>query len=380
MKFSIYQAFKEALSEADKGVGFVEPNPPVGCVVLDSRNHFLSKGYHKKYGEVHAEVMALKGASLEQLKGGKIFVTLEPCNSFGKTPPCVDLIKSLPVSEVYYICKDPLAQGSRQTLESFGKKVISLEEVTDVELSWRQKRELQQEALHQLDVFLFQFSNVQRPFLVLKSGCSLDGKIALSSGESQWITSESARQAAHLLRAKHSTIMVGAGTVLKDNPTLNIRRKGFEELNTRVVIFDPKGKVQKLSHLKMFQAKTLKQVILLSPTPLLKNKHMLVTHLPLQEPLSLQILNQIFEKLKQEFQMHSILVEGGSGLQGLLLSLDLMDKLHLFVDHSLLGSGLGWSEGLQIDSLSQRMTLQKPFICSHEDYLEILAFFSLTKV
>ncbi len=201
-----------AIELAEKGVGAVNPNPLVGAVVVKN-GRIIGSGYHKRYGELHAERNALKNC-VESPEGAEIYVTLEPCCHHGKTPPCTDAIIENGISKVYVgaMDKNPLVAGKGvEILRSHG-----IEVVTGV---------LKEKCYKQNEVF-FHFIETGRPFVVMKYAMTLDGKIATVSGESKWITGEKARERVHQDRNRYKGIMVGVGTVMADNPMLNCRIKG----------------------------------------------------------------------------------------------------------------------------------------------------------
>lgn len=209
------QYMEMALSLAKKGAGFTNPNPMVGAVIVKD-GKIIGEGYHKKYGEPHAEVNAFSDADErgENTKGATIYVTLEPCFHYGKTPPCVDLVLKKEVSRVVIGTLDPnpLVAGQSVTkMERAGIEVVS--------------GVLKEECLKLNEIF-FQYVTTKKPFVLLKSALSLDGKMATVTGESQWISCEESRREVHELRSVYASIMVGIGTVLADNPSLTCRLEG----------------------------------------------------------------------------------------------------------------------------------------------------------
>ncbi len=201
-----------AIELAEKGVGAVNPNPLVGAVVVKN-GRIIGRGYHEKYGELHAERNALKNC-VESPEGAVMYVTLEPCCHFGKTPPCTEAIIENKVSKVFVGAMDrnPLVAGKGvEILRNNG-----IEVVTGV---------LKEKCYKQNEVF-FNFIESKRPFVVMKYAMTLDGKIATVTGDSKWITGEEARARVHQDRNRYKGIMVGVGTVIADNPMLNCRIEG----------------------------------------------------------------------------------------------------------------------------------------------------------
>lgn len=200
---------RRALELARRGEGHVSPNPMVGCVVVKD-GRIISEGYHEKVGEYHAERNALLRCE-EDPAGADLYVTLEPCCHYGRTPPCTEIIIEKGIGRVFVAALDvnPLVAGKGvQTLRDAG-----IEVVTGI---------LEQEAMDLNEVF-YHFFETHRPFVAMKYAMTLDGKIACYTGDSQWITGETARAYVHHLRKRYSSILVGITTALKDDPMLNCR-------------------------------------------------------------------------------------------------------------------------------------------------------------
>lgn len=198
-----------ALSLAKTIVEQTNPNPPVGAVIVKD-GQTVGMGAHLKAGEAHAEVHAL-GMAGERTKGATLYVTLEPCSHFGRTPPCANLIIEKGVDRVVIATLDPNNKVTGKGVEKLRNSGIQV----DVGI-------LAKEA-HTLNKQFFHYIRAQTPFVTLKSAMSLDGKIATVTGESRWITGEEARKDAHYYRHTHDAILVGVNTVLKDKPHLTTR-------------------------------------------------------------------------------------------------------------------------------------------------------------
>lgn len=201
-----------AIEIAKKGAGKVNPNPMVGAVIVKDER-VIGQGYHKYYGGNHAEVNAFENLS-DNPEGATIYVTLEPCSHYGKTPPCVDKIIANKISKVVVGTLDPNPLVEGRGIKAL--KEAGIEVITGV---------LEEECKKLNEVFM-KYILCKRPFVVLKTAMTLDGKIATESGESKWITSDKSRQEVHKLRNKLSAIMVGVNTVIKDNPELTCRLEG----------------------------------------------------------------------------------------------------------------------------------------------------------
>lgn len=208
---------KRALQLAENGIGRTNPNPLVGAVIVrDGR--IIGEGWHEEYGKAHAEVNAINNAesSGETVKGTTVYVNLEPCCHYGKTPPCTELLIRKEVKRVVIGMLDPnplVAGKGAQRLKDAG---VEIEVATGM---------LEEECRKLNEVFCH-FIQRRRPFIVLKAAMSLDGKIAAPSGESKWITEEAARRDVQLLRNRYSAIMAGVETVIKDDPELTCRLEG----------------------------------------------------------------------------------------------------------------------------------------------------------
>lgn len=212
-----------ALDVAKAGIGQTSPNPVVGAVVVNG-GAVVGLGAHLKAGEPHAEVHAIRMAG-EKARGATVYVTLEPCSHYGKTPPCVDLLIQAGVRRVVIATTDPNPLVAGKGIDKLRRAGIEV----DVGL-------LKEEA-DELNRVFFHYIATKTPFVTLKYACSLDGKIATATGESKWITSEAARQDVHRLRAQHDAILVGVNTVLADNPKLTVRI-GEQRKNPLRIILD----------------------------------------------------------------------------------------------------------------------------------------------
>lgn len=200
---------KRAISLAKMATGHTSPNPLVGAVVVKN-NTIVGEGYHHKAGEAHAEVHALDAAG-DNARGATLYVTLEPCAHYGKTPPCAKRVVESGIARVVIGSTDPnplVAGKGIQILTEAG-----IEVTTDVCV----------DECIQLNEHFFTFIQTHKPFVTIKSAMSLDGKIATFTGQSQWITNESSRKDGHILRASHDAMLVGIGTILADDPLLNCR-------------------------------------------------------------------------------------------------------------------------------------------------------------
>lgn len=207
MKKEDYMAL--ALKEAEKGMGFVAPNPLVGAVIVKD-DRIISKGYHKRFGDLHAERQAIKNAD-EDISGSTLYVTLEPCCHVGKQPPCTEALIKSGIKKVVVGSLDPNPLVSGKGIALLRKEGLNVEVGI-----------LREECDALNERFIF-YMTYKQPFVYLKYAMTLDGKIATKTGDSKWISNEHSRQSVQKLRQKCSAIMVGINTVLADNPRLTCR-------------------------------------------------------------------------------------------------------------------------------------------------------------
>ena len=200
---------KRAISLAKMATGHTSPNPLVGAVVVKN-NTIVGEGYHHKAGDAHAEVHALDAAG-DNARGATLYVTLEPCAHYGKTPPCAKRVVESGIARVVIGSTDPNPLVAGKGIQILTE--ADIEVTTDVCV----------DECIQLNEHFFTFIQTHKPFVTIKSAMSLDGKIATFTGQSQWITNESSRKDGHILRASHDAMLVGIGTILADDPLLNCR-------------------------------------------------------------------------------------------------------------------------------------------------------------
>ena len=206
-----HEYMQEALTLAKTAKGFTSPNPCVGAVVVKN-NEIVGKGFHKAAGLAHGEVEALDDAGIKA-RGATLYVTLEPCNHFGKTPPCTQKIINAGIKKVVVGCSDPNPDVCGEGLKYLKSK--GLEVLSGV---------LENQAQILIEDFIWYVQN-KKPFVTLKCASTLDGHIATSTGDSKWITNEKSRGFVHRLRDRADAVMMGVGTVLADNPAMTARFK-----------------------------------------------------------------------------------------------------------------------------------------------------------
>lgn len=338
-----------AIEEAKLGRGFVSPNPVVGCVIVDREHQFLSSGAHLKCGKEHAEINALNNVTNKKLlEKATVYVTLEPCAHQGKTGSCAEVLSQLPIHKVCYGSRDPhslVAGKGIEILESRGKQTQCF---TDY-----------QEACRELaDQFFYHIQN-KRPFVSLKVGASLDGKIALKSGESQWVTGEKARTYARELRAHYDATLIGAGTLIYDDPTLDFRGTSFAgKKDNKIIVLDPKGKAfENFKNTNLFKNHEAKNIFILTASQFFENWSPYAVNTA-EWNQSEQGWKLSLEEL-YSLGIHSIYAEGGAFVFGQLLQFNLVNKFYMFQAPKILGEGLSWSQLFQNDKLANAPQLKK---------------------
>ena len=314
-----------ALNLARKGEGETSPNPMVGAIVVQN-GRVVGQGYHSKAGGPHAEVVALRKAG-KRARGANLFVNLEPCCHYGKTPPCVDIILQAGIKNIYVGMRDPnplvLGKGLR-VLRQNGVKT---------------ETGILREACVRLNETFVKYIVKKKPFVILKSAVSLDGKIATHKGESKWITGESSRKRVHVLRNQVDAILVGAGTILQDDPELTVRLRGRKRNNPARIILDDDHRT-KLSA-RVFQNAGRERVIYVSSTePSFTRKKQL---------RSMAVEVNVFGFCGEGIDwlrfldslarsgITSLLIEGGGQVNASALSAKVIDKVIFFIAPILIG-------------------------------------------
>lgn len=355
-KLTDKEAMALAMEAAQKGWGWVSPNPAVGCTILDNNNCLLSVGYHERHGGPHAEVYALKGLTSENLRGARVFVTLEPCAHHGKTPPCAEALAKLPLKEVIFGLLDPnpLVQGK-------GAAIIRAAGITATHYNQ------DQEALEEVCEHFLKNMRSQLPFVSIKVAASIDGKIALKNGQSQWITGLEAREETHFLRASHDAMVVGVNTFLVDNPSLDIRHKDFPEKSNKVVILDPKGRgMERLPSSKLLTHHRPEEIFWVTEAGIKTPKLAELGINVIEAALLMESNNINLSELKAQLwkkDIRSLLVEGGGTTVSAFINQKAADRIYLFLAPIIIGStnGISWSSGLDtIDNLNKSIPLS-PF-------------------
>ncbi len=310
-----------AMNLARKAKGLTSPNPMVGALVVKN-GRIISKGYHQKVGLAHAEVIALNKAAAKA-KGASLYVTLEPCTHFGKTPPCVDSIIKSGVKEVIVGMIDPNPMNN-------GKGVGILKQYgINVSVGY-----LEDELRKMNEVFI-KYITKKMPFVTVKVAQSLDGKIATRTYDSKWITSDESRIFAHRIRQDYDAIMVGVNTVLRDNPKLDA---WFAKRQPIKIVVDSQLSTPEDKNI-FLKGKVIIATLHTKPGQETENRRILTQRaniLEIKEKEGQINLKDMMKKLAN-LGISSILVEGGGTLNGALFDEGLVDKVIFFVSPKIIG-------------------------------------------
>ena len=315
-----------ALKLSKLGQAGVGANPMVGCVI-SSDDKIIAKDYHHQYGQEHAEINALNQIG-HKAENCKLYVTLEPCSHHGKTPPCINAIIKAGIKKVYVATLDPnpLVSGS-------GVKLMK-ENGIDVEIGLLENNAIE------VNRGFFKRMKTGLPFITSKIAMSLDGRVAMRSGESKWITSEASRADVQILRSQNQAILTGSGTILNDNPMLTVRNKKLQSKPLRVIIDSGNSITDKSLNIFSSDSETL----ILNPTnsKILKNGKI--------------DLKSVLIKLG-EMGINNVLLESGSGLNGAMMESSLIDEFIIYTAPVILGSDAQAMMELPFKKMSEKISL-----------------------
>jgi len=332
-----------ALTLAGKGLFTTDPNPRVGCVVVKG-GAIVGEGWHARAGEPHAEVLALSQAG-ERARDADLFVTLEPCNHYGRTPPCTDAVLGAGVRRVVCAMQDPNPMTDGKGIARLRAGGIEV----DIGLL-----EAQAQALN--PGFICR-TRRGRPYVRVKIGASLDGRIAMASGESQWITGNAARADVQRLRARSSAIVTGIGTVLADDPMLSVRDWDIGRQPLRVVL-DSRLRMPPNAQMLRQPGRTLIATASndAQRAQALTGAGAEIARLPgIDGRTDLSQLMQFLAK----FSLNEVLVEAGAQVTGAFLTAGLVDELVVYLAPTLLGdAGQGMFHLPEVRELADRYDLQ----------------------
>tara|TARA_Y100000590_G_scaffold242765_1_gene272848 strand:+ start:3619 stop:4728 length:1110 start_codon:yes stop_codon:yes gene_type:complete len=339
---------RKALDCANNGLYSTHPNPRVGAVIVKN-NKILGTGYHRHTGSDHAEYMAIK-KSKNDCANSTLYVTLEPCCHYGKTPPCTNFIIENKIKRVVISSIDPNPLVSGKSVRLLRKHGIKV----NIGVLKNESHEINKG-------FFSRFQN-NRPYISAKSGISLDGKIALHNNQSKWITSNLSRENVQIERALSSAILTTSNTILSDNPKLTVRDSSLLrkiKQQPTLVILDSQLRVdEKMNVFKdlerniiIFTAKNINQI----KQSKYKNNVKVIT---VPSNKGFLDLNQVMEALSNE-EINELLVESGSTLTGNLIKESLLDELILYISPKILGHSSKTFSGINsIKKLSQKINFK----------------------
>mgnify|MGYP003431441315 FL=1 len=334
-----------AVELAKNGIGRVNPNPLVGAVIVKD-GEVIGKGYHKYYGGPHAEVYALEEAG-SNAKGADIYVTLEPCSHYGKTPPCTERVIKSGIKRCFIGSYDSNPLVSGQGIKKLRENNI------EVEVG------IQRETCDSLNKIFFKYIKEKKPYLFLKCAITLDGKIASRTGDSKWISNELSREKVQNYRSKFMGIMVGINTVLADDPRLTARiENGVDPFR---IIIDPHLKIdEKFSIIKNNEDK---KTIIITSSDCDKEKQDFLEKKYEIKFLHLDGFDYLLEDIMIEvgrINIDSILLEGGAKLISQAFKEKVIDAGEIFISNKILGDEMGKSfiSGFSREKISDSFILE----------------------
>ena len=340
---------QRALDLARRAKGRTSPNPLVGAVIVKD-GKVIGEGYHQKAGTPHAEVHALNSAG-EDAKGATLYTNLEPCCHWGRTPPCTEALIRAGIAHVYVADGDPNPNVA-------GKGVQQLQDAgINVHVGVHRQKASDLNEVHR------KYIQTGRPFVILKTAMSLDGKIATASGESQWITSEASRQRGHEVRDTVDAILVGRGTVVSDNPTLTTRLQDREGQDATRIVLDSHGRTH--TDARIFNAESEAGVIV-AVTPAAPSENIDALEKAGAEVITVPNAHSkvCFKRLMEilgKREITSVLIEGGGEINASALAAGVVDKVMCFIAPKLIGgqNAPGPIGGVGIRSLTEAVNLQR---------------------
>ncbi|HEB55030.1 MAG TPA: bifunctional diaminohydroxyphosphoribosylaminopyrimidine deaminase/5-amino-6-(5-phosphoribosylamino)uracil reductase RibD [Gammaproteobacteria bacterium] len=316
-----YEFMARALQLAEKGLYTTDPNPRVGCVIVNN-GQIVGEGWHERAGEAHAEIHALNVAG-DQAQGATAYVSLEPCCHHGRTPPCSEALITAKLARVVIAMQDPHTRvdgGGIAQLREAGIQV-------DTGL-------LQQQAVALNPGFIKRMQR-GRPFVRCKLGMSLDGRTAMASGESKWITSTAAREDVQRLRARSSAIVTGMGTLLADDPSMTVRLEGVDRQPLRVVI-DTRLRMPETAKMLSLPGRTLVMTCN-DDEPTRQRLQSAGAEVRLMPSCGEHVSMQAVLDTLAEMDINEVLLETGASLSGAMLEQGLIDELIIYMAPVLMG-------------------------------------------
>jgi diaminohydroxyphosphoribosylaminopyrimidine deaminase / 5-amino-6-(5-phosphoribosylamino)uracil reductase len=338
---------KLALRLARKGLGRTSPNPMVGAVVV-RKGIVIGQGFHQKAGRPHAEPMAIAQAG-KKAKGAALYVNLEPCNHFGRTPPCTRSILESGIKKVVFGMSDPnprVKGGGADYLRSRGIEVV---------------QGVLEEDCRRLNEVYIKWITTGLPFVILKAAVSLDGRIATRTGDSKWISNEHSRVLVHRIRNQVDGVLVGIGTIIKDDPLLTVRLSKGKIKDPLRIVLDPRLSISPKARILTIPPKTL---VVIGARASIQKKQELekrgVEILPLPDRDGQISIKELLSHLGRS-GITSLLVEGGAEVYGSFLSESQIDKLIVFIAPCLIGGrrAIGMIGGTGITQMTEALRFKE---------------------
>ncbi len=339
-----------AMEQAQQSVRLSDPNPRVGCLITSSSGEALGAGHTQKVGEAHAEVMALRDAAAKgrDVRGATAFVTLEPCAHHGRTPPCCDALIEAGIARAVVVQQDPNALVAGKGLARMRAAGIDVEVLPPEHPS--------AVAVRELNIGFFSRMVRQTPWVRMKIAASLDGVTALPNGQSQWITSPEARADGHAWRARASAVLTGIGTLLEDNPQLDVRLVETARQPSRVIV---DSQLQTPTTARIFDAGGPVWIYTAMDDPTrsaaLRARGATVTCLP--DPNGKVDLRAMMKDLARR-EVNELHIEAGSKLNGSLIRAKLVDEFLIYLAPTLLGTGAGMAAWGPLQALTEGLALE----------------------
>jgi len=353
-----------AFALAEKARGRTSPNPMVGAVIVKN-DRIVGWGYHEQAGKPHAEIIALKHAA-DKVRGATLYVTLEPCVHYGRTPPCIDRLLQSGLSRIVIASRDPNPLVDGQGIKRLRQAGLSV--TTGILEHLNQK----------LNEAHIKYITKKMPFVTLKAAASLDGKIASATGDSRWISSPASREYAHFLREENDAVMVGSGTVIKDDPLLTVRHGRRPGKKIARVIIDSRLRIPLSA--RLLRAPLGGPVIIFTGANAPEFKVRALARDAVEVVTDGRNERFGLERVLRELgrrEISSVLVEGGSALLSSFLDQKLADKAVIFLAPRLIGgrSSPGLFGGRGADKIADGLQLKKPAYFNLEGDIIIEGYF-----
>jgi diaminohydroxyphosphoribosylaminopyrimidine deaminase/5-amino-6-(5-phosphoribosylamino)uracil reductase len=337
---------KIALQLSKKGMGFTEPNPLVGAVVVKD-GKIIATGYHKQYGGKNAENTALQET---KKKGTTLYVTLEPCSHYGKTPPCTDLIVNKKVKRVVIALQDPNPLVNGKGIKKLIEAGITVDVGVLADLSSKINR-------HYL-----KFITRKLPYVTIKAGISIDAKLTDKYRNSQWVTDEQMRHLSQSLRGEFSAVLAGKNTIIDDNPQLTVREKAWQDKKLYRVVLDSQNTLN--PDLRIFLDREKFPLVIFSAKGAENKDRKVDHHFFIEEDEDGLDLNIVLKELAF-LGISSLLVEGGGKTIDSFLKKGIYDEVFLFVGNKLIGG----KESVEL--VPSGASLKQPVILKRKEILEL---------